>query len=117
MEKYFNMKNKYSNGYNDDPYGPIKPQKVKFIQKFNSAAQAIENKEKQQRANRKFISNFSTNNPVVVVPNPAMESLDNKPRVDILEDVMFNKAIPKSIKYYKPGTLTGNNNKLVYVKS
>ena len=41
------------------------------------------------------------NNPVLVMPTVAMESLDMMPRVNVLEDIQFRKAIPKSFKLFK----------------
>ena len=56
-------------------------------------------------------------NPVVVVPSSEMVSLNLQPKVDILEDVQFTKAIPKSIKYFQIGSLKSANHKLEHTKS
>ena len=42
-----------------------------------------------------------SDNPVLVMPTAAMESLDMMPRVNVLEDIQFRKAIPKSFKLFK----------------
>ena len=65
-----------------------------------------------------MMENLSKNNPIVVVPQENLETLDMKPRVDILEDVRFSKAIPKSIKYFQLGSLKGGGTfNLEYTKS
>jgi len=36
-----------------------------------------------------------------MVPDPNLEILDMMPRADIIEDQVYRRAIPKSIKMYK----------------
>ena len=39
-------------------------------------------------------------NPVLVLPNENVQSLDMQPRINIIEDLQFRKAIPKSLKLF-----------------
>lgn len=39
-------------------------------------------------------------NPVLVLPSNDVRQLDMMPRIQILEDLQFRKALPKSYKYF-----------------
>lgn len=48
---------------------------------------------------RKYIEKVG-NNPILVTHHPSVQSLDMIPRVNIIEDVQFRKALPKSYKHF-----------------
>ena len=50
--------------------------------------------------NKKYLESMSKN-PVLVMPDQNVKSLDMKPRVHVLEDVHFRKALPKTFKYFE----------------
>lgn len=41
-------------------------------------------------------------NPVLVTPDPSVQALDMLPRIELLEDIVFRKKIPKAFKLFKP---------------
>ena len=49
--------------------------------------------------NKKYIDTMSKN-PVLVMPDQEVETLDRMPRVSMLEDIHFRKALPKSYKLF-----------------
>ena len=50
--------------------------------------------------NKKYIEQMNKN-PVLVMPDHNVRHLDMMPRVNILEDIQFRKAIPKSFKLFE----------------
>ena len=49
--------------------------------------------------NKKYLQALSKN-PVLVVQSEGIQNLDMKPRVNIIEDLQFRKALPKSVKLF-----------------
>ena len=49
--------------------------------------------------NKKYIASMSKN-PVLVMPDKEIMTLDMLPRVSMLEDIQFRKALPKSFKLF-----------------
>ena len=49
--------------------------------------------------NKKYIATTSKN-PVLVTPSQDIEILDMLPRINVLEDLQFRKALPKSFKLF-----------------
>ena len=57
------------------------------------------NRQRFKYTNKKYIEKLGTN-PVVVLPSQGVQSLDMNPRVNIIEDLQFRKALPKSVKLF-----------------
>lgn len=56
-------------------------------------------RERYDYLNKKYINSIGKN-PVIVVPSNDVKTLDMMPRISILEDLQFRKALPKSFKYF-----------------
>jgi len=56
-------------------------------------------RERYEYLNKKYLTSMGKNQ-VLVMPNQEVKTLDMMPRVSILEDLQFRKALPKSFKYF-----------------
>ena len=85
---------------------------TKNKQTVMSKAQLIEDemqkREHFQYMNKKYIQTMSKN-PVLVTPSLDVKSIDMLPRVNILEDLQFRKALPKSFKLFDKGAAPFSN--------
>ena len=56
-------------------------------------------RERYDYQNKKYISQYKSN-PVLVLPDEHLKTLDMFPRVNLIEDIQFRKQIPKSFQMY-----------------
>lgn len=74
------------------------------VKEYKTKEQMIEEqmnmKERFEYLNKKYLASMEKN-PVLVIPSKEVKTLDMMPRVSILEDLQFRKALPKSFKYFE----------------
>ena len=57
-------------------------------------------RERFEYQNRHYINGYEAN-PILVLPDSNLKTLDMFPRVDLIEDLQFRKALPNSFKMHK----------------
>ena len=67
--------------------------------RLNYVQKELNRRERYDYQNRRYIKGFEVN-PILVLPDENLKTLDMFPRVNLIEDLQFRKQLPNSFKMY-----------------